>query len=315
MLMSCASTGGGTEAPSLYTGPEAREVAHLSYNRAMDLWSCEYRDDWVETAYGRTHVVTAGPVGAPPLILVPGLFADATMWYPNAGALAEHYRVHAVDLPVFGGKSEPTAGPSGGNAISCEADYAAWFSELLGHYGYEQVALAGLSYGSWVSLAIARQTPQLVSAAVLLDPSEVFMPMNGGIAWRGFWSFMVFPNRSKYARFFTWLGGGYSDPDMDVWFEHMLDVIEYGSVGMTQVPRHRIYSPEELEMVRMPVLVLAGGKPILYKDPAEFSSAARTALPHATVEIVPDAGHGLNMEKAAYVNERMLRFLQESWRQ
>jgi len=120
---------------------------------------------------------------------------------------------------------------------------------------------------------------------------------------------MFFPNREKYRKFFDWLGGGYSDEKMDIWFEHMLDVIEFGSTKMTDVPMHRIYKPEELTMIKMPVLVMAGGKPILYKDPQAFKASAIKALPHAKVVIVEEAGHGLNMEKPDIVNEEMIDFL------
>ena len=60
---------------------------------------------------------------------------------------------------------------------------------------------------------------------------------------------------------------------------------------------------------RPPAGALAGGKPIIYKDPAAFAAAAARALPHAEIEIIPETGHSLHVEKAALVNARMIRFL------
>ncbi|MBT4360960.1 MAG: alpha/beta hydrolase, partial [Candidatus Marinimicrobia bacterium] len=136
-----------------------------------------------------------------------------------------------------------------------------------------------------------------------------FAKMDGGIAWRGFRDFMWFPNRDKYRRFFDWMGGTYSTPKSDLWLEHLLDVIEYGSVGMFDVPQHRVYSRAELKNVSMPVLIMAGGKPIVYKDPEVFAEAAAKALPHAQIEIVPETGHSLNVEKADTVNTIIVDFL------
>ena len=288
-----------------YKSEAGRAIAHASYDRALKLWTVNYEEQWVETELGRTHVIVSGPEDEPPLVLLPGLFADATMWYPNAGAFAGDYRVYSVDLPVFGGKSEP-----GDHRIAGVADYAQWFRELIGRLGHGRVAVAGLSYGSWLCLALARELPDAITAVAMLDPSETFAKMDGGIAWRGLWTFALFPTRAKYTRFFTWLGGGYRDPAMDIWFEHMLDVIQYGAVGMFDVPQHRVYTAPELAMVTMPVLVVAGGKPILYKHPNHLAAAARRALPHAQVEIVPDTGHSLNAEKADVVNARVLQFLE-----
>jgi len=213
------------------------------------------------------------------------------------------------DQMTYGGKSEPAGKP-----ILDIKDYAAWYETLLAHYGYDKAAVGGLSYGSWLGLALAKENPSSISAIIMLDPSETFTKMDGGIAWRGFRDFMWFPNRDKYRRFFDWMGGGYSTPESDLWLEHMLDVIEYGSIGMFDIPQHRIYTRDELEMINMPVLIMAGGIPIVYKDPAVFAEAAATALPHAEIVIVPGTGHSLNVEKADIVNSRMVNFLQQNYK-
>jgi pimeloyl-ACP methyl ester carboxylesterase len=309
MITNCTTGKDDSTTDGLYNNAESRRIAFESYDRAMELWPVEYEENWVETDYGRTHIIVSGPRGAKPVFLIPGLFGDATMWYANVGALAGQYRVYCLDLTTFAGKSEPSE-----QRIEDIEGYVSWFTEIIDHYGYDRVVVAGLSYGSWLSLALAREIPESIAAVIMLDPSETFVKMDGGIAWRGFLSFMVRPNRAKYAKFFDWLGGGYTDPQTDIWFEHMLDVIEYGAVGMFDVPQHRIYGAEELAMVTMPVLVMAGGKPILYKDPAQFASAAEAALPHADIEIVPGTGHSLNVEKADQVNEKMIRFLLENYR-
>ncbi len=308
LMSGCVSQKKEDEPRSLYKNAGGRRISHKSYDRSMELWRGDYTEDWVETEYGRTHIIVSGPADAKPLILLPGLFADATMWYANAGDFAREYRVYAVDLLVYGGKSEPSS-----KKIADTTDYSAWFAALLDHYGYRSTAVAGLSYGSWLGLALARELPGRISALIMLDPSETFAKMRSAMIWKGFRYFMLFPNRRKYTEFFDWMGGGYSDPDVDVWFEHMLDVIEYGSVSMRNVPQHRVYAPEELDMVTMPVLVLAGGKPIIYKNPEKFTSNARKALPHAKVELVPDTGHSLNIEKPEQVNSRVLRFLEEHY--
>ncbi len=220
------------------------------------------------------------------------------MWYANIAELSKFYRVYALDMLNYGGKGQPS-----GKQIKNIEDYQIWFSQILSFYDLKQVSVAGLSYGSWLALALAREKPGLINSLILLDPSETF------IAWKGFKAFMFFPNREKYRKFFNWLGGGYNDDKMDIWFEHMLDVIEFGSTKMNDVPMHRIYKPEELTMLKMPVLVMAGGKPILYKDPIAFKASVLKAIPHARVIIVEGAGHGLNMEKPEIVNKEMIDFL------
>lgn len=308
MLMSCATNKQDGEPAGLYKNADAKAIAFESYDRTMELWPVEYEEDWVETDYGTSHVIVSGPEGAKPVFLIPGTFSDATIWYPNVGALSEQYRVYSLDLITFGGKSEPSA-----KQVTSVDDYAAWFRALVDHYGFGRVSVVGLSYGSWLSLSLAREIPESIASVIMLDPADTFSKLDGGIAGRALWTFAVFPSRAKYAKFFSWLGAGYADPRLENCMEHMLDVIEYGSVNMNGFPRPILYNSDELTMVTMPVLVMASGKPILYKNPQKFATAAAVALPHAEIEIVPGAGHFLNAEKAEQVNARMTRFLSENY--
>lgn len=303
-ISSCMTSKKMIAPKSLFKTETGKNISYASYDKAMKLWNIDFKEEYVVTDYGRSHVIISGQENGLPLVLIPGLFADATMWYANVSELSKNYRVYTLDMLNYGGKGQPE-----GKAIKDIKDYQQWFSQILNYYNLKNVSVAGLSYGSWLALALARENPSIISSLLLLDPSETFMPMNGGIARKGFKAFMFFPNREKYRKFFEWLGGGYSDEKMDVWFEHMLDVIEFGSTKMTDVPMHRIYKPEELTMIKMPVLIMAGGKPILYKDPQEFKASVLKALPHAKVVIVEEAGHGLNMEKPDIVNKEMIEFL------
>ncbi len=308
MIFNCASSKKTPEPKELYDNTAARQTAYKSYDKIMKHWPVDYTEEWIETDFGISHLIISGPADAKPVILFAGLFADATMWYANVGPLAEHYRVICPDQMTYGGKSQPTGKP-----ILNINDYAAWYDQLLSYFGYDKAAVGGLSYGSWLGLALARETPESISAIIMLDPSETFTKMDGGIAWRGFRDFMWFPNRDKYRRFFDWMGGGFSTPESDLWLEHMLDVIQYGSIGMFDIPQHRIYTADELTNVTMPVLIMAGGKPIVYKDPEVFAQAAALALPHAEIVIVPGTGHSLNVEKADVVNAKMVNFLVDNY--
>ncbi len=304
-LMACASRQEAQTLSGFYKSQDRLLQAHESYDKAMELWDCPWEDEWVETSYGRTHIIASGPKEARPLFLLPGLFADATMWYANAPALSQRYRVYTLDSQLYGGKGAP-----GKKNIQKAQDIVNWFTEILTHYGLSQADIAGISYGSWMGLAIAAASPQSISSMILIDPSESFIPMDGGIAWKGFWSFVFFPNRDKYRRFFDWLGGGYGDPRMDIWFEHMLNVVEYGSTRMQDVPAG-LFKAEAFRPIKMPVLVIAGGKPILYKNPQALASRVKELLPQARVELIPDTGHGVNMEKPLEVNRMLLDFLEE----
>jgi pimeloyl-ACP methyl ester carboxylesterase len=293
---------------SLYKNPKVKDIAFSSYDQIMEFWPVEYEEYWVETTYGSTHIVVSGTEEDKPVFLLPGLFADATMWYANVERLSKKYRIYCLDQITYGGKSEPS-----NKKVEDVNDYAMWFSELIEYFDYNKVSVGGLSYGAWLALALAKESPEKIATVIMLDPSETFIKMDGGIAWKGFWSFAFFPSRKKYKKFFDWLGGGFSDRKSDIWLEHMLDVIEYGCVGMFDIPQHKIYHAEDLVEVVMPILIVAGGKPIIYKDPKYFASSAAKALPHAEIKIIKDTGHSLNVEKSDIVDSSIINFLSEHY--
>ena len=83
---------------SLYKTEEGKKIAFESYDKALALWNVEYKEEFVQTDYGRSHLFISGNENNESLILIPGLFADATMWYPNVKDLSEHYRVFTLDM-------------------------------------------------------------------------------------------------------------------------------------------------------------------------------------------------------------------------
>jgi pimeloyl-ACP methyl ester carboxylesterase len=64
----------------------------------------------------------------------------------------------------------------------------------------------------------------------------------------------------------------------------------------------------ELAAITCPTLVMVGDREMIY-DPRRAADRVRTLIPDAEVEIVPDVGHLLGMQRPDLVNARMLAFL------
>ena len=69
------------------------------------------------------------------MVLLHAFFATAMSWYATVGALAEHYRVFAVDIMGEANRSRPTL------VISSRDDYLQWFSELVEGLGLDRMSL------------------------------------------------------------------------------------------------------------------------------------------------------------------------------
>jgi pimeloyl-ACP methyl ester carboxylesterase len=69
------------------------------------------------------------------------------------------------------------------------------------------------------------------------------------------------------------------------------------------------FSDEELRKILQPVLLLIGDQDRL--NPPKALKRARETIPNLESEIIPRAGHFLNMEQPEAVNTKILKFLAE----
>jgi pimeloyl-ACP methyl ester carboxylesterase len=97
----------------------------------------------------------------PPLLLVHGCAADRTAWWPVVQALAQHFRVHAMDR-----RGRGLSGDSDRYALAREAEDVAAVANAVG----DRVAVLGHSYGAVCALEAALLT-DTIDALVLDEPA------------------------------------------------------------------------------------------------------------------------------------------------
>ena len=115
--------------------------------------------------------VSALTLGAgPDVLLLHGLGAAKSSFFDLAASLAESgYRVHAIDLPGFGGSSKPRLAPY----------TARWFADtVLGVMDTLEIGrahLVGNSLGGRVALELGLRRPDRVGAIAALCPAVAFV--------------------------------------------------------------------------------------------------------------------------------------------
>ncbi|MEA2125047.1 MAG: hypothetical protein QOI80_1829, partial [Solirubrobacteraceae bacterium] len=118
---------------------------------------------------GRLSISTLTMGEGPDVILLHGLGATKSSLFDAAAGLArEGYRVHALDLPGFGGSSKHPA-PFG----------AAFFTKtvlgVMDEMGIERAHVVGNSMGGRVALEVGLRAPERVSGLALLCPAVAFV--------------------------------------------------------------------------------------------------------------------------------------------
>ncbi len=280
----------------IFKSADLEKQFYEAYDEVLDLWPKPVDQLDVSTSYGLTHVNACGSPGDPPMVLLPGFGANSTMWFPNVVALEASHRIYAIDTPGQPGRSIP------GQKLTI-TNSSTWLTGVLDQLELEKVSLVGLSLGGWLALRYSIDKPERVSHLVLLDPAASFEGMSMTFLWHSFLPFMVHPTQRGLVSYFRWMTRGYQMNKK--WGELMI----MGVLNTRPQPpiRAKAFSDDELRQLSVPTLLLIGGQSVIY-NPKRVYQRATSLNPNITAEIVEDATHSLNAEKADIVNERILRF-------
>lgn len=159
---------------SIYATPGSREKLLAWYPRFLAKIDVPTTERTVSTRFGDTHVLIAGPEGAPPLVVMHGVMATSAHVLRELRPLLDRYRVYAVDVL---GHSPMSAD----NRPALDA-YGDWATEVLDGLGLDVVPVVGVSYGGFVTIRLLVTSPQRVSRVSLVVPGGLV----NGPAWAGF---------------------------------------------------------------------------------------------------------------------------------
>jgi len=283
---------------SIFKTPEFEKQYLELYETVLAKWDIPTEPLDITTRFGITHINASGSSENSALVLLSGFGANSTMWFPNIAALSSKFRVYAVDTNGQPGKSLPSQKLTAANS-------ADWIAEVLDGLGLEKVHMAGISLGGWLTLNFAIHKPERVNRVVLLDPAASFEKMSAAFLRHSFIPIMIHPTRSGLIQYFRWMTQGYVvEPN---WGELMLR----GILNTRPQPPIRavVFTDSELRSVKVPALVLIGEHSVIYNPQRVYQRAPRL-IPNVQAEIIPDASHALNAEKAELVNLRILEFCQ-----
>jgi 3-oxoadipate enol-lactonase len=245
----------------------------------------------------------------PAVVLIHGFGLDMRMWDSQAGPLAARFRVVRYDCRGFGasGPLDPAV------AYTHAGDLVA----LLDHLDIADAVLVGLSFGGRVALQTALADPARVCGLALLDAVLDGVPWDpesaraldevaqrvqaGGVlagreAWLAHPLFAAARERPDLAGPLAAMVAGYP-----------------GQHWLGQDPHRQTRPPiDVLEGVAGPVLVAVGERDV--PGFREMSAVLARRIPGATHRVVADAGHMINMEQPAAVNELLIRLAMDaSW--
>jgi pimeloyl-ACP methyl ester carboxylesterase len=285
---------------SLYRSPEGYQEVMACYEAALHRLTVPYGERTVPTRLGETHVLVTGPEAGQPLVLFHGWNTNAGGWWPQINDLALSRRVYAPDTIGQAGKSAPVRPSVRGPA------YGQWAADVIGALGLQRARVAGGSGGAWLILKLADVAPERIRSAVLLGPAGI-APIRLAFALRALAIGWLRPGEATPFELARLVNPSPLKRDED----HIRADAPYSLYFKNQLPPPTL-PDRALRRLAAPTLLLVGRHEVIFNPQAVVARASRLIPNLVAAELVEGTGHDLTYNRPDWINQRILRFLDEA---
>lgn len=290
---------------TIYKTPAGRAAVLALYDRELSRLELRVDSRFVNTRFGRTHLLVAGPEDAPPLVVVHGANGSALPMAQALGRLAEQQRCVFVDVPGEPNRSSET------RLLKSEESLGRWMEDVLAGLGLERVAMLGMSGGGYAVLKCCAVMPERLSRVVLMVPEGFarapVLRFLGSVMWP-LVRYRLSPTSANVRRFLAAMA---AVPDAEVpdsaveWMGVVMNHVE------SMVNLGPLFSAEELAGLRAPVLLVVGGRDVVFPGDRIARRARAVIRNLRDVIVLPEAGHSHPDLASDAVLSRIASFLAE----
>ncbi|MCK0147136.1 alpha/beta hydrolase [Arenibacter sp. F26102] len=285
--------------PEHITKASALNAAYFeAYDETLKLWNVPFEELYIPTTNGIAHVIVSGPKNGEPLVLLHGMNASSTMWYPNIGSLTNNHRVFAIDFILEAGKSYLY------NDIESVEKVTDWYKEVLFALELESFHLIGASRGGWLAVKLALNDQEKIKSLILLSPAQTFTWIKPSTDLLKNIVTLFSSKEKQIAQSLESMSSNVANISDTYLKQYYLgSELESENKFITSM---QPFSKDELISLQMPVLVLIGDDDMINeKRTVEIANT----LPKGKGEVIQNAGHFLSIDQAETVNKKMLDFL------
>lgn len=244
-----------------------------------------------------------GPEDGDVVVLSNGIMMSTAAWAYQTAALAKHMCVLLYDCRGMW-RSEH---PAGSYSMEQHADDLA---ALLDELRIEKAHIAGISYGSEISMVFALRHPEKTKTLIVMDGVSQIDPL-------------------LYAQTLPWLmAAERKDPELllrtSVAYNYSEDWIAAHQAAIdASIPRfaqidmdamvelmkafYKLDITDQLEAIKMPTLVVIGEGDLI--KGRKYSDIIVRHIPHAEYAVVPGSGHALCLDKPDILNSILIGFI------
>lgn len=152
---------------TIYKSEEGKNKILALYDEQLRRLQCQYSDVWVNTSFGKTHIVETGNLNGEPLLVFHGGNATSAYNLLIFDFMFSDFHIFAVDTIGHPGKSAETCLSAKGY------DYGKWACEVIEKLGFSSMACCAGSFGAGILAKAMCVAPEKIKKAVLYVPSGI----------------------------------------------------------------------------------------------------------------------------------------------
>ncbi|MGM0901639.1 MAG: alpha/beta fold hydrolase [Bacillota bacterium] len=280
---------------------DGKKVIVQHYDDYLKTFDFEVERVYVETSYGKTHLLVAGPPEGKPVFLFQGGNCINPMTFSWFLPLVEKYRIYAPDTIGHPGNSDE-------DRISAkDKSFAEWVKELMDYFELERCAFVGPSYGAGIILRLATYMPERIDCAVLVAPAGIKLGSKLKMIKEILFPLVLFHGTSSQ-KYLDKIANHMSDYSMKERDKTIIgDVFKHVKLEQ-DMPK--LTTKEELANYQSPTLIIAGKKDLFFPE-GRINKAARDILPNLIDFKSFEMGHFPSDEYLRKINHDIEEFLKE----
>ncbi|MBO4900034.1 MAG: alpha/beta hydrolase [Lachnospiraceae bacterium] len=152
---------------TIYKSEEGKRKILDLYDEQLKRLEVPYKDIYVETSYGNTHLIETGSPDGEPLLVFHGGNATTAYNLLACDFLFKGFHIYGVDTIGHPGKSAETS------LSAFNYDYGKWAGEVISALGYDRMSLFGGSFGGGIIAKTMCEVPEKIKRVVIYIPSGI----------------------------------------------------------------------------------------------------------------------------------------------
>jgi len=284
---------------TIYKNEKGKQTILDFYELYIAKLEVNFERVFVETSFGKTHVLVTGSKDGRPIFIFQGGNCINPMTLSWFLPLLQNYRVFAPDTIGHPGFSDE-------NRISArDESFACWISELMDQFDIEKSAFVGPSYGAGIILRLAAFMPEKIACSVLVSPAGIQLGSKLEMIRKILVPLMLFKlnGSSKQMNKIANIMSDHSMKEIDK--EIIGNIFQYVRLEQ-EMPK--LTEKRELVNYTAPTMVIAGNKDVFFPE-EKIQKAVKEILPNLTNYQSFEMGHFPSQEHLSKINDKIIEFL------